>query len=250
LKGDAVDQLVTRISLATQVKLTDTAILANTDLEPAIQLRESGDYQKAHAWLEDWNLKHLNDSEAIAHLAHLLLLLKKDDLSLKKLHQALSMAPDSALVQRNLARIYLKQNKPNDALTAASKAFDVDSHHHENRLVLASALAASGENVKAMALVESIIKTNTDYAGAYATRALLRLQNKDLKSALVDCEKALSIKPHLVQLWALSAKLYYQEKNLLKAVAALEHALVIEPGNVNYMIDIGEFYRQASQQTP
>jgi tetratricopeptide (TPR) repeat protein len=252
LKGDAVDQLKERLNSSVKLRpeSVDTqtkAILANTNLEPVIQLRESGDYQKAYAWLEDWNLKNPNDPEGIAHLAHLLLLLKKDDLALNKLNQALSMAPDSALVQRNLARIYLKQKKSNDALIAATKAFDVDSHNHENRLVLASALAASGEKVKALKLVESIIKTNSDYAEAYATRALLRLQNKDLKSAIVDCEKALSIKPHLVQLWALSAKLYYQEKNLLKAIAALEQALVIEPDNIDYMIEIGEFYRQADK---
>jgi tetratricopeptide (TPR) repeat protein len=256
LKGDAVDQLKERLnskvkpspeSVGTQTKPANTTTLASNNLEPAIQLRESGDYQKAYDWLEDWNLKHPNDPEIIAHLAHLLLLLKKDDLAFKKLDQALLIAPDTALVQRNLARIYLKKNKPNDALTAATKAFDVDSHNHENRLVLASALSASGEKIKALKLVESIIKTNSDYAEAYATRALLRLQDQDLKSAIVDCEKALSIKPHLVQLWALSAKLYYQEKNLLKAITALEQTLVIAPDNIDYMIDIGEFYREADK---
>jgi tetratricopeptide (TPR) repeat protein len=256
LKGGRADQLKDYLnskvkpspeSVDTHKKSANTAALVNTALEPAIQLRESGDYQKAHAWLEDWNLKHPNDPEAIAHLAHLLLLFKKDDLALKKLNQALSMTPDSALVQRNLARIYLKKNKPNDALIAATKAFGVDSSNHENRLVLASALTASGENIKALEIVESIIKTNNDYAEAYALRAVLRLQSHDIKNALIDCKKALSIKPHLVQLWALSAKLYYQEKSLLNAISALEQALVIEPDNIDYMIDIGEFYRQVGK---
>ena len=181
-------------------------------MEPALKLRESGAYQEARAWLEDKALKHPNDPEVLAHLAHVLLLLKRDASAYETLNQALLVAPNLPLVQRNLARIYLKQKKQKDALLAASKAFKMEPENLENRLVLASALAASGKNYKAMELVESVIKTNTDYAEAYAIRALLRLQNKDLKRALVDCEKALSIKPHLVQLWALSANLYYQEK--------------------------------------
>ncbi|MCP4021018.1 MAG: tetratricopeptide repeat protein [Desulfobacteraceae bacterium] len=239
LSGDGVDQL------AIQLKEQKMHPNDKNDLEPAIQFRESGQYQQASSWLEDWLTKNPDDPGALAHLAHVYLLLRNETSAMGMIKRAISIAPDLAVVQRNLARLYLKQNQTHHALSAAIKAVTVEPHFYENRLVLSTAYAASGQDIKALELVEAIIKDKANYAEAYATRALYRFNNGDRQGALVDCKKALSIKPYLTQLWGLSANLYYQDNNLLQAISSLEQALVHEPGSIDYMIMLGEYKRQA-----
>jgi len=238
LSGDHVDRL------EQQLKAKFSVIQAKDRLTPAANLRESGCYDEASEWLEDWISANPNDAEAYALLTHVLLLSKKDEKALEIQNIAFKLSPDLPSVQRNLARIFLKQQQINKALEAASKALQAEPENVENDLVLVSVLVASGQDEKALVLVERVIGQKSDYAEAYFNRALLKLRKNDVKGALLDCDKALSIKPHLDQVWAFSGGLHFQDNNLEKAVHCLDQALALAPDNVNYMIFLGEYKRQ------
>jgi tetratricopeptide (TPR) repeat protein len=250
LKGNAVNQLAERLKSAYEITSTlaqsqnKFSKRSDIEIDSAITLRESGAYHEAFCLLNGLTLKYPEDPEIIAHLAHLLVLLGKEDLAYKELRKALLIAPDLPLVQRNLARIYLKKRKAKEALTAASKACQLDSQNHENRLVLASTLLTSGEYEKAKVIIETVLQENSNYAEAYAIQGLLNLQHNNTQKALVDFEKALSIKPHLTQLWSHCANLYFKSKNLTKAINALEKVLILEPDNADNMNNLAEYYRQ------
>ena len=74
---------------------------------------------------------------------------------------------------------------------------------------------------------------------------MLKLGVNDFAGALADAEAALSIKPHLAQLWGVVASLRYQLKNLPGAIEALGKGLKHDPNDINYRVTLGEFKRQA-----
>lgn len=239
LAGVEVDRL------AHQLGVGSSQSQSASDLAPAVKLRESGRYQQAVLWLEDWISTHGNDPEALAHLAHVHLLLNGEEAAQEKLNQAVLIAPDIPVVQRNIARLYLKQKKIADALAAAFKVYQMEPQHYENRLVLVSALVLSGQDTKAMELIEEIIRDKDDCAEAYFNRALLKMREKNIKEALTDCNKAISLKSHMSQFWVISATLHHQDNNLPQAISSLEQALILEPENTTYMIILGEYKRQS-----
>ena len=215
------------------------------ELQRAVAHLETGRYKEAALVLQGWLIDNPQDARAYALLAQVQSLDKQDGPAWVALSTALSINPALSVVQRNHARLLLKQQKLNEALQAAQAAYQSDPADPENQLVLASALGANNQNEQAFQLLDIALQSRPNYAEAFANRALLKLRGKDFAGALADAEKALFIKPHLGQLWGIVGALRYQFKNLLGAVDALEKALDLDPDNVGHMVNLGEFKRQA-----
>jgi tetratricopeptide (TPR) repeat protein len=201
-------------------------------LAPAIAFREEGHYREAAAWLNDWLAAHADDAEAIALLAHVLLVDNQDTAAQAALDRAQAIAADLPCVLRNRARLLLKRSHPTNALTVAQAAYLGDRQNLEGWLVLAAALGANQRDREAMPLIERALQICPNYAEAHASRALIYLRANDTAAALTNLEKALGIKPHLPRLWSLLSSLRYQHKNLPGAIEALQKALQYEPANV------------------
>jgi len=216
-------------------------------LEPAIAAREAGHYPAAIAWLDQWLAAHPDDASAMALLSQVLLLDKQDKRAASVLEQAQILAPELPAVQRNLARLALKQNQPAAALHLTEHALRNDPENPENWLIHAAALIANQRDTDALPLVERALQTRPSYAEAWANRALIRLRAKDNAGALADIENALALKPHMAQFLQLAASLHHAARNLPGAIDAMQKALKADPGNVGYMVSLGEFLRQNYQ---
>lgn len=213
-------------------------------LQEAVALRESGRYQEACKRLMGVLEQEPIQGSALAHLAHVQLLLGQSDKAGETIMKALDIEPESSLVQRNLARVCLRKNKRQNALTAGRKALALDPAHPENQLVLAAALEANGLIDQAIELIEESIITKPDYAEAYAQRALHRYRQGNGAAAVDDARKALAYKPHIPHLWAFIGRIQAKENNFAKAIKALEQSLVYEPKNVDTLALLGELKRQ------
>jgi tetratricopeptide (TPR) repeat protein len=213
----------------------------------AIAHREAGRYREAAAWLQDWLASQAQDAAAHALLGQVLLLDKQEEAAQVAIERAVALDAALPVVQRNLARLHLKQQKLEAALQAAQAAQQGNPANPESWLVLAAALGANKQDDKALPLVEQALQARPDYAEAFANRAILRLRANDLTAALADVEKALALKPHLGQLWAIAGSLRYQFKNLPGAIEALHKAREYEPENVSHMVNLGEYLRQDKQ---
>ncbi|MBF0159900.1 MAG: methyltransferase domain-containing protein [Magnetococcales bacterium] len=159
--------------------------------------------------------------------------------------QALQIEPphnEEAYAQ--LARSLLRQNRVDEALQAALAAYQRQSTDPEIQLVLATVLAARGQDDQVLLLIEAALGHRADYAEALALRAMVRLRHQDITAALADMERCLTIKPHLSQVWRLMALLGHQFGLLSEAIAALQRALRHDPGHVDSMIDLGDYHRQ------
>ena len=217
--------------------------LQPTPYETAVVYREGGRYPEAIGWLQNWLVHHPQDAEAFALLAHVLLLNKQDETASAAIARARAIAPALSIVQRNYARVLLKQQKVEMALEAAHAAHQAEPQNEENWLILAAALSANKREAEALTLIESAIKVRPDYAEAYATRALHKLGCKDLAGALADTEKALAVKPHLAQVWRLAATLNYRGNNLSGAIDALRRTVGLDH-EIQDKINLAELLRQ------
>lgn len=242
LQGKALETLACRLDQSEHA-VPDQSI----EHKRAIEHREAGRYKEAVLILQNWLVSNPQDASAHALLAQALSLDTQDDSAWVALNTALSINPALPIVQRNHARLLLKQQKTDEAQQAAQAAYQNDATDPENLLVLASVLRAKGQNERAWPLVEFALQRRPNYAEAYANRALLRLGENEFVGALADAEMALSIKPQLGQLWGMVGTLRHQLKNLPGAIDALEKALDFEPDNVGHLVNLGEFKRQAGE---
>ena len=242
LASEKIDILENQLNVLL-VNLTNKKRKQN-ELSPAIKLREIGKYQEAQEWLSSFIEKHPNDPEALSLLCHVFLLDEKDVEAGKALSKAISINPHLPSVHWNQARLLLKQSKPLEALEKVQFGYERPLYDPEGWLVLATCLGANQRDQEALPLIEKVLQVIPNHAEALANRALIRLRAKDITGAIKDVEMAVSVKPHLTQMWGLLSSLRYQSKNLVGAIEAAKKAHKFEPNNVNYMIDLGEYLRQ------
>ena len=186
----------------------------------------------------------LKTPEALSLLSQVLLLDKKEVEAERALTAAASINPKLPSVYRNQARLLLKQSKTAEALEKAQLGCRQSPEEPESLLVLAACLGANQRDLEALPLIEKILKAESNYAEAYASRALIKLRSKDVVGAIEDAKMTVSLKPHLTQIWQLLGSLYYQENSLVDAIEALRSAHKNEPENPVFMIQLGEFLRQ------
>ncbi|MDA9314431.1 tetratricopeptide repeat protein [Alphaproteobacteria bacterium] len=214
------------------------------ELSPAFELREIGRYKEAQEWLSNVIEHDSRNAEALSLLSQVLLLDKKELEAEKALTAAASINSELPSVYRNQARLLLKQSKTAEALEKAQLGCRQSPEDSESLLVLAACLGANQRDLEALPLIEKILKAKSNYAEAYANRALIKLRAKDTTGAIEDAEMTVSLKPHLTQMWQLLSSLHYQANNLSDAIEALRRAHKNEPDNPNFMIQLGEFLRQ------
>ena len=213
------------------------------DLSPAIELREVGKYREAQEWLTNV-IKHDSENpEALSLLSQVLLLDDKEREAEMKLKAAVSINSELPSIYRNQARLLLKNSKTVEALERAEIGCKQSPEDIESLLVLAACLGANQRDLEALQLIDQILDAKSNYAEAYATRALIRLRAKNISDAIEDTKMAVSLKPHLTQMWHLLSSLHHQTNNLDDAIEALRCANKNDPKNQAVLVQLGELLR-------
>ena len=115
---------------------------------------------------------------------------------------AASINPKLPSVYRNQARLLLKQSKTAEALEKAQLGCRQSPEEPESLLVLAACLGANQRDLEALPLIEKILKARSNYAEAYASRALIKLRAKDY-GAIEDAKMTVSLNLIWTQIWQL-----------------------------------------------
>ena len=214
------------------------------ELATAIDLREIGRYREAEEHLNSVIENDPRNAEALSLLSQVLLLDKKEAEAARALKAAASINSELPSVYRNQARLLLKQSKTQKALKKAQEACARSPEDLESLLVLAGCLGAHRKDSDALLLIQKILNVKSNYAEAYANRALIKLRANDTSGAIADAEMTVSLKPHLTQMWQLLSSLHYKSDDLFSAIEALHNAHKNEPRNPDLMIQLGELLRQ------
>ena len=211
---------------------------------PAIAYREGGDYARAECWLTEHLLAQPHDARALAHLAHIQMLRKRDAAAHATLVHAEAIAPDDPLILRNRARLALRAQQIELAASAAAQALAADPAGLENRLVQAVILGVQGQTERAFKVLDALLIECPDFAEALANRAVLHLRGQNTGPALADAYRALELKPHLSHPWRLLGIVHAQAMRVEAALAALRHYCELEPEDAAALADFGELLRQ------
>jgi len=226
---------------------TDRAGAHPSDLSPAVELREAGEWKKALEWLTNFVKGDPLNPEALSLLSEVLLLCKNEVGAQEVLSKAISINAQLPSVRRNHARLLLKQSRPKEALQSAELACQESSEDPDNLLLLGVCLGANNRDSEALPVFNKLLSINPDCAEAYANRALIKYRADDGPGAIDDAEKATMLKPFLAQPWALLSSLYHQNDNVPAAVAAIGNAHENDPENITFMVQLGNLLRQENK---
>jgi tetratricopeptide (TPR) repeat protein len=213
-------------------------------LQKAILLREGGNYDEAQECLEFHLIHNSKDIKAWCLLSHICILNKNDVKAEKALSKAELLNPSEPWVYRNKSRLLLKKSQIIEALENAKKVCVINNNDPEDWLVLANCLSANQRDEEASLLVNKVLQCTTEYSEAYASRALIRYRINDIDGAILDAEKAVSIKPFLIQIWLLLSRLYETKGEFKDAIHAIKEAIRSDPSNVTFMMLLSEAYKK------
>jgi tetratricopeptide (TPR) repeat protein len=182
--------LMTDLRSQNQTTQTVAAQSAASDIPnafaPVIAYREEGNYAMAESWLTEHLLAQSDDAQALAHLAYIQMLRKRDAAAHATLVRAEAIAPDDPLILRNRARLALRAQRIGVAASAIARALAADPADPENRLVQAVVLGVQGEVERALQAVDALLTERPGYAEALANRALLHLRGRNTAAAMAD----------------------------------------------------------------
>jgi len=204
LKGDAVDRLKERLTskvkpspepIDTQTKLANTATLANTDLEPAIQLRESGDYQEGQVNKKNPSGPPQAQVEAVISLY-----------SQGQIQEALRASetlikdyPNTPLLYNISGACYKALGQLDAAVKRYEQALAIKPDFTEAHSNLGLTLHELGQLEEAVKRYEQALAIKPDYAETHYNLGNTLQELGQLEEAVKHYEQALAIKPDFAE---------------------------------------------------
>ena len=234
-KGDGIDKLEQSLNEASKRYSTDDTLTETPEtnqsctLDIAIQLRDSGEFNQAIDLLKDEKNQFPETADILALLSHCYLLADQVQEAKVHLEKATTIAPDSASVGWNTARLTLKEKKLSEALNIARDTSQRFPDDVEGMGVLGGCLRANGEMVESLEVLTKAIELNPDYAEALINRGLIRLSQENKPEALADLELAHRLKPHIKQIWDLVVGLKVEAQDYTDAILLLINMIEIVP---------------------
>ncbi len=96
-------------------------------------------------------------------------------------------------------------------------------------------LQQDGKLREALAKINKGIRDNGDSPALYSTRASIKLDLKDAKSALKDADKAIGIREDRAPLHSMRAKCLLALKRYDQALKSIDKAIALKPGRANFV---------------
>ena len=121
--------------------------------------------------------------------------MKSKDELLEKLVKHLEVHPESARGWYLLGRLYVSQNKSNEALNAFAKAYNIDSHDIAITVNYASLLIENGNELMGKEMLEKLLISNPTQQDALAILAMYAYKKQELTLAISYWQRLLSTLP-------------------------------------------------------
>lgn len=178
--------------------------------------------------------------ENTAHTDSLMKVINSPEL--KAINEKILENPNDANLYNERAKLYLKFEQLEDAISDAKRAIRIDSANAEYYMTEADVFFAGNRTRNAKDVLELIVKkfpTNTD--------GLLKLAElyyfvKQYDNAFEKINQALKINENLAKAYYLKGSIYKEVGDTAKAISSLETALEQDNKNYNAFLDLGIIY--------
>lgn len=138
--------------------------------------------------------------------------------------------PNDARLEAGWAQAFLLADRPDEALSHARRAVELDPVSPETSSVLARAYLAVGDLSRALAMAQSAVELDATSAAAHVALGQVYLRAGQLEQAVEEADRALAQDPDSAEAHCLRGWLYQAvEDDLASAIAELRMALRLEP---------------------
>jgi tetratricopeptide (TPR) repeat protein len=153
------------------------------------------------------------------------------DIATYDFEQASNLDPTNMGILAQLAEIYLKENRPQDAERIAKRAVTFNKSEPSALMALGSVYAAEQKWDDARAQFEAAFALAPKDNSPIFQIATTYAQQNNLPMALQTIDRALAIDPKSVQVLVFKANIYAKQGDEAKAVAAFDDAVVASPSD-------------------
>jgi tetratricopeptide (TPR) repeat protein len=187
----------------------------------------------------------LNPRFLAAHvqLGRVLLDMERYDDALDSFDEAISIRDRSGDAYAGRAAALLGLGRPEEAAAAAEQAIDrgviADSYY-----VLALAFDRSGEPVRAIELLEEVLREDPDRTQARLELARIQMSLGRSADAVSTIERGARRDDSNMALWTAMGQLYYQRESWDRSIEAWQHVSQMDPTQAQPWIRLGESYLQ------
>jgi tetratricopeptide (TPR) repeat protein len=155
----------------------------------------------------------------------------------------LADAPANFQVQYRLALSLFQQQRPAEALAAASAALAFHSRQPEALMLRGTLLASSGRREEALADFDQALAEKPDFPGALFNRAVALLQLGRRVEAVSAFDRFLALVPDSVEAWLNRGAALQELGRIDEALASYERALKHNPGHGLVWLNRGTVYK-------
>lgn len=206
---------------------------------------DTGDREAALNTLERAIEARPNDNELLAmHGVLALSLPGHEDSGIASLSKAISNAPERVRFRLALARHYLKDNKPEQALGQLRMAFTSNPADWATTSTYLNVLIQQGEKQEAAEIRDSLINGYSDHPRAVLLASLTDTKLGNPDKATTRLEKLVKEGPELQAPKVALASLYVQSGKREQAIALLVEAATITPDAIRPLQQAGQIYIQ------
>ena len=146
---------------------------------------------------------------------------------------------DKATIYRNLSTLHINKGQYGKALEYLEEWVQVEPANAQAHYHLGVALAAAGNNVRAISAFEAALKIKPSLKAALYRKSSLLLKTKDFARAAQGLEAMVKITPEDARTHYLLGIAYDGLGEIDKAIVAMQKAVDLDPQEVKYQQHLG-----------
>ncbi len=164
-------------------------------------------------------------------LAGQLLAAHQDEKALEMIDKALEADPENVDFQKTKALILVELDRNEEAETLYDKALKEEGENILSKIERSQFLSSIHKDQEAIAILDQLITENNFIPTLYCLRAVAWVQQKDLKKALRDVNKALALDSSSEEAIRLKASIYIEQEKFPEAIRLLNQLRKMDPEN-------------------
>jgi tetratricopeptide (TPR) repeat protein len=161
------------------------------------------------------------------------------DGALTLLQAAIEADPQSAFLHTSVAELYLKMNRPQEAINACRTAISIDPKHAEAHLLLANILSSLKQERGAIDHYKKVIELTPDKDDAYLQLAIAYLRIFEYEEAVKTLKALIAISSDSSLAYYYLGKAYDQMKLPKEALTYYRKVIELKPDFEPVFVDIG-----------
>jgi tetratricopeptide (TPR) repeat protein len=169
------------------------------------------------------------------------------DKALQELEASMLYSADFATSRHNLANLYARMDRPEDAVKHYEAAIRIDSQFYPAKANLAVLYSQQGRNREAEQLLRSALDQQPELYDLAYSLGLLLVEMQQYDEALEYLEQAAAGLPDQSRIHYNLGLLYQFMRNLPRAEISLVTALTLEPLNFDYQYALADHYLKSGR---